>query len=90
MDYKTKASGGEEIREGNENKRDLLEFLERVSGEKMEAVFISDWHKRAPPIGLGKNMNMIKAFVPKILDMKRETGSPDDTFRQLRSRCWKP
>ena len=74
--------------------KDLIELHERVSKEKKQIKFVSDSHKRMPPIGLeifgtllsnlSEDIFIIKDLLPKIMDIKREVLNSADTVRQLR------
>ena len=75
--------------------KDLLELHERVKQSNQTVKFVTDSHKRMPPLGLEKlgsllanlteDTSRINDVLPKILDIKTEVINTADTVRQMKA-----
>ena len=74
--------------------KDVIELHEKIVQGKKQVSFVTDSHKRMPPIGLEKfgpllatlteDMSRINDILPKILDVKTEVINTADTVRQMK------
>ena len=73
---------------------DVIEFLDELKASKFKTRFVSDNHKKIPPVGLEfiapiltnltGEVECLNELLPKILDIKSEVVNAADTVRQLR------
>lgn len=74
--------------------KDVIELHERIIKSKKQVNFVTDSHKRMPPIGLEKfgpllttlseDTARINELLPKIMDIKTEVINTADTVRQMK------
>lgn len=84
-------------RDHDKKRKDLIDILDVYEGMEnlKDFTFVTDTHKRMPPIGLeifgpmlaglAEEVTKINELLPKILDMKTEVLNTADTVRQMRS-----